>query len=84
MGASAVWKGPEAIRNRELMGGENRNFTLEHANRLLTPAGTKKALSPRHIYFQLRAIPILYPGLGFMLIPFQLLEKIAAALRKLG
>jgi hypothetical protein len=41
-GKKGVWEGPEAIRNRELMGGLRHCFTLADATHELTPSGLKQ------------------------------------------
>lgn len=80
-GYEAVWKGPEAIRNAELCGDIDNGFSVEHANWILTPQDIKRALSPRDIYFQIRAVPILYPRLRFLLAPFKAFERCVKGLR---
>lgn len=80
-GTAGVWKGPEAVRNLELRGGPDNGFTLEEANWILTPRGMKRALSIRHLYFQMRAIPILYPKLHFLLALFKAMERLIIAFR---
>jgi hypothetical protein len=80
-GESAVWKGPEAIRNKELMGNINNSFDPQYSTRLLTPQGIKRALSIRRVYFQMRAIPVLYSKLYFLLALFKAFEKMAAGVR---
>lgn len=80
-GESGVWKGPEALRNRELMGNINYNFDLQYATRIMTPQGMKRALSPRSVYFRLRSIPLLHPKLYFLLRIFKLLEKVVSGAR---
>lgn len=80
-GAPGVWKGPEMKRNVELMGGEDKGFTLEHATLLLTPEGLRPASTPRRLYFRMRAIPVLYPRLHFLLRLFVLFEKVILTAR---
>ena len=80
-GDSGVWKGPEAMRNKELMGSSDKSFDLEYANLVLTPEGMKRALSLRRIYFQMRAIPVLNPRLHFLLAFFKALEKTIITVR---
>lgn len=74
-GEYAVWKGPEAIRNKELMGNARTGFDPQYATWTITPRGMKRATSIRSIYFRMRAIPFLYPGLYFLITPFKILEK---------
>ena len=81
-GESAVWKGPEAIRNKELLGGKDYSFDPQHASLVLTPRGTKRALSMRRVYFQMRSIPALYPRFYFLLSVFKLLERLILNFRQ--
>jgi len=78
---TGVRKGPEANRNRELMGGKDYGFILEHATFLLSPEGLRPALTPRHLYFRMRAIPVLYPHLHFLLTLFKIFEKCVRIVR---
>jgi hypothetical protein len=48
-GQKGVWLGREAKRNRELMGGEHRCFTLSDASHKLTPAGLRLNLSGERV-----------------------------------
>jgi hypothetical protein len=76
LGEAGVWKGPESQRNVELMGAKINSFTTEYATDLLTSQGLKPALSLRHIYFRMRAVPALHPRLGFLFLPFKAIEKV--------
>lgn len=78
---TGVWKGQEAIRNTELMGGLDNGFTVEHADRVLSPEGLKPAMAPRRLYFRMRSIPILNPRLHFLLAFFKAFEKVFKAAR---
>jgi len=80
-GSTAVFGGTESQRNVELIGGLDHAFTTEYATDILTPKGLKPAISPRHIYFRLRAFPILHPRLHFLLAPFKLFEKLVRSAR---
>ena len=80
-GAAGVWEGPESKRNIELLGGRDHAFSLEYVTWILTPQGMKRALSMRHLYFRMRAIPILCPHLHFLLMPFKIFEKCLRAVR---
>ncbi|MFC2035001.1 hypothetical protein ACFLUJ_02635 [Chloroflexota bacterium] len=82
-GKTGVWEGPEYKRNVELMGGINHGFNLDYATFLLTPRGLGPVLTLRHLYFRMRVIPMLYPGLYFLLIPFKVLEKSLRTIRLL-
>lgn len=80
-GEAGVWEGPERKRNIELMGGIDHAFNLNYATLLLTPQGIKPALSIRHLYFRMRAIPALYPHFHFLLILFKVLGKCVRVIR---
>ncbi len=82
-GETGVWKGPEAKRNLELRGGSDNGFTVEYATWILTPQGMKRALSMRHLYFQIRAMPVLYPNLHFFLNLFKMLERVVITVRSI-
>ncbi len=66
-----TWEGPEADRNLELIGTDERVFTLLDATHHLTPSGLARSLDPAHLWRRLRAMTILVPALG----------RIVAALR---
>ena len=68
-GKSGAFHGPEAERNKGLLGGWEYSFCIRHVNRVLTPQGVKRALKPKYIYAQLDAIPALFPRLHFLGIP---------------
>jgi len=72
MGKIDVWKGPEAERNRKLVGGNERAFGINHATHILTRQGTKRALSIEHLCYRLSAIPALIPYLRFLSLPLSL------------
>ena len=80
-GAAGVWEGPERKRNIELMGGRDHAFTLEHATWILTSQGIRRALTPRHLYFRLAAVPVLFPNLHFLRRPMKALTKLIIHIR---
>ena len=80
-GTEGVWKGPESVQNVALMGGKDYSFTTEYATDLLTAQGVKPALSMRHIYFRLRALPVLHPRFHFLLGPFKAFERAVKIIR---
>jgi hypothetical protein len=59
-----AWEGPEGDRNRELIGGGDRIFTLADATHCLTSAGLRRALTPTHFKRRLRTLAVLVPVLG--------------------
>ncbi len=82
-GKDTVWQGPETHRNINLLGRRRQSFTLEYVTFLLTPQGLRPALTPRYLYFRMRAIPILYPGFHFLLAPFKVFEKFVRVVRSI-
>lgn len=80
-GADGIWKGPERKRNIELMGGIDHSFGLEYITLFLTPQGLKRALTPRRLYFRMRAIPVLHPHFHFLLTLFKVFEKLVITVR---
>lgn len=61
------WEGPEADRNRELLMGREKLFTLHDATWLLTPSGMKRAITINHIKRILPAMSALYPHMNGVL-----------------
>jgi hypothetical protein len=59
-----AWEGPEGDRNLELIGAEERIFTLADATHALTPTGFGPALTPRHLKRRLRTLAVFHPTLG--------------------
>lgn len=59
-----AWEGPEADRNRELIGAGERIFTLSDVTHRLTPAGVRRALTPAHLKRRLRTLAVFSPVLG--------------------
>ena len=81
-GETDVWRGPESERNIELM--DNRKaFSLEYVTFSLTTQGLKPALTLRHIYFRMRAIPVLYPHFYLLLTLFRFFEKFVRIVRSI-
>lgn len=80
-GENGVLKGPEAVRNLEIQSNRDYGFQVDYATWLLTPQGLKRALSTRHLYHRMRAVPILCPTLYFLIKPFKALEKFMRFLR---
>jgi hypothetical protein len=80
-GEAGVWKGPEAELNLKLAGPQHA-FTIEHATWKLTQKGTRRALTARHLYFRLMAVPVLYPKTRFLSVPLRVLNNSIIYLRK--
>jgi hypothetical protein len=73
-----IWKGPESRRNVEIMGDREHGFSIVNATHYLTSGGIKRPYDLRHIYYSLRAVPVLYPRLRFLLTPFKMFENLLA------
>lgn len=82
-GESGVWKGLEAQQNRELAGEGKYAFSLYHATHILTPRGIRRALTPRHLYFRLETVPVLYPRLHFLYRPLKALTNLIVHIRSM-
>jgi len=80
-GEEAFWEGPEAQRNISLLGDKSHAFSLDYATFLLTPKGLRPALTFRHLYFRMRALPVLYPRFRFFLTPFKIFERLVITTR---
>jgi hypothetical protein len=61
-GTGADWEGPEAERNRALMGGTDRIFTLLDATHRLTPERLERPLDAAHLRRRITALPALHPA----------------------
>lgn len=83
IGKTYIWKGLEVERNRELM-GEDHAFTMDYATFLLTPQKLKRALTMRHLYFQMMAMPVLHPQFHFLNRPMKLLTKLIIYIRSIS
>ena len=80
-GETEVWKGPEAMRNRELAGDGEHILTLDHATWRLTPKGIKRALTPRDLYFRLDSLTVVSPHLHFLRRPMKTLTRLIIFIR---
>jgi len=62
-GKAGVWEGPEAERNRELLGGDYYAFGLLDAPYRLTPTGLKSTMtmSPRYLAHRTLRLPEMHP-----------------------
>lgn len=78
---TAVWKGPEAIRNVELSDGGWHAMTLEHATHRLTQQALRRNYRPGDLYFCMDAGIRLTPALRFLRRPLRLLAKLNGAIR---
>jgi hypothetical protein len=59
-----TWEGPEADRNRELIGGRDYIFTLLDATHVMTPKALLPALGCKYLQRRWQTLPILVPGTG--------------------
>jgi len=82
-GGTVVWKGPEAMQNLELTGWGEHTFTLEHATWLLTSQSIRRALTMRHLYFRLDAMPVLFSHLHFLRRPIRALTRLITHIRSI-
>jgi hypothetical protein len=57
------WMGPEAVKNRELAGGERFAFSLDDATHVLTASGIHRASSYVHLRRRLDTFALLHPHL---------------------
>lgn len=63
-GEAELWEGPEAERNRELLGGKKHAFYIRHVNLVLTAGGhVIPAVTRKHLYLRLLALYALFPWL---------------------
>jgi hypothetical protein len=66
-GMEGAWKGPESRRNLELAGGFAHAFTLQDANRVLTPQGLKRPkLTIQRLLRYIDTLPVFHPRLRFI------------------
>ncbi len=80
MGEDGVWKGAEAKRNRELLGGKYRSFNMLDATHLLTPDGLKPAMSMKHLRWRLERLPEVHPHMTPIAETIMLLRALKNAL----
>lgn len=55
------WVGAEADKHLDLVGDDDKHFTLEDATHLLTPGGVKLALDYQHLRARWHRLPVLQP-----------------------
>ncbi len=67
-GAPGVFKGPEALRNQELLGGEQFIFTALNATHVLKNSSIQRRIDfyPPYLMRKIATVPALYPSLGFL------------------
>ncbi len=82
-GELGVVRGAEAERNREILGGWEHSFCTKHATWMLTPQGLRRALTVKHLYYRLDAVPVLVPRLGFLGIPKRVLIAFSKTIRSM-
>jgi hypothetical protein len=73
------WEGPEAERNRELMGGSDYEFTLTDATHLLTRRMLLPALNRTYLRRRWQTLPSMNPRLSAMVQRVRELRKVIAA-----
>ncbi|HTY81963.1 MAG TPA: hypothetical protein VMB24_04195 [Dehalococcoidales bacterium] len=82
-GADHFTKGIEMKPNLEMAGGADHLFSLEYATHLLKTNGVRMALSPRHLFFRMTAIPFLHPRLHFLAKPMKTLTRAIVSIRSM-
>lgn len=82
-GIMGIQEGPERKRNIELMGGVDHAFSLDYATWILTPKDIRRALTMRHLYFRLDAMPVLYSHLYFLRRPMKALRRLIIHIRSM-
>jgi hypothetical protein len=82
-GWAGVWQGKESRNNVSLLGSRNNSFTIEYATHMVTSRGLKPAITPKHLYFRLRALPVLHPRAAFLLAPFKGVESVSRVFNKM-
>jgi len=82
-GKKGIFKGLEAERNLELLGGDEYALCVNHATWVLASQGLKRAFTLRHLYYQMHALPALVPRLHFLEILRKVLIAFAKAVRSL-
>jgi hypothetical protein len=80
-GERGVFRGPEAERSRELLGGDEYSLNINHATWILASQGLRRAFTLRHFYYSLYALPVLFPRLHFLGMPRRALVAISKAIR---
>lgn len=65
-GTGDRWEGPEARRNRSLMGGSERFFDIGDATHVLEPTGLRKARGLRHLVRRIETVHLTVPALAFV------------------
>jgi len=82
-GEKGIFKGLEAERNLELLGGWEYSLCVKNARWVLTPQGLRRALTIKHLYYLLNAVPVLVPGLRFLNIPKKLYIRLSQYIRSI-
>lgn len=63
---SKSFEGPEAVKNRTLMGKEDTSFNVGDATHLVTTAGVRKAKDYQYLKYRVIRQPVLDPSKGFI------------------
>lgn len=81
---SAIHQNHYRPHHREsILAGKDKVMCLEYATHTLTPEGVRIRLSPRSIYFRLRAIPMINRRIHFLVYTFKAFEKVVRITRNL-
>jgi hypothetical protein len=80
-GKAGAFEGPEAQRNKDLLGGWEYSLSPRHATWRLTPRGLKRDFTLKSIYYRVVAIPVLHPRLRFLFIPKRVVMALSRPFR---
>jgi len=83
-GKTGIFKGIEARRNLELLGKAEYSLCVIHATWILTPQKLQRALTVKHLFYQLDVLSVLFPCLRFLSIPKILLITFSWIIRSIG
>ena len=62
---------------------KEKALCLKHATWILMPQGLRRALTVKHLYYQLNAVPVLIPRLHFLEIPRKILIAFSNQIRSI-
>ena len=69
------YEGPEADKNRTIMGGWEYVFSLHDATHILTPTALRRATGPEYRRRRLETLPTLHPVIWRCLLPARLVRR---------
>lgn len=80
-GYEFLWKGPEALANQKLVGGNHYLFSVKDATHVLTKEGLRRALAIPYLWRRLYTAPVLYPRIAFLRTILDALLRITRPIR---